>query len=80
MAMSTKPVTLHYRGSVINSTPEQIAGRWCAPVEVLRPDGRTTGDAVPFSDVYEERDDACVEGLEAGKRWIDARFFPPRSS
>ena len=72
--MRSKPVTLRYRGWIIESTPERIAGGWCAVVEVLRPNQRKTVEAVPFTQVSEDRDDACIEGLMAGKRWIDSQL------
>jgi hypothetical protein len=66
---------LHYRGWLIHCTRERIAGGWCALVEVWRPgrDPATGGEVVPFTSIFDEGDDAYVEGLEAGKRWIDAR-------
>ena len=76
VTMSTKPVSLRYRGWVIQCTPEQIAGGWCAVVEVQRHSQRNLVETVPFTLVSEDGDDACVEGLIAAKRWIDARLSP----
>ena len=68
-------IDLHYRHWLIRCTPERVAGGWCAVVEVWRPgrDRKELGDIVPFTAVCADASDAWVEGLEAGKKWIDAR-------
>jgi hypothetical protein len=32
---------------------------------------RVQRPGVPFAGLYDDPDDACVDGLEAGKRWVD---------
>ena len=68
-------IVLHYRHWLIRCTPERIAGGWCAVVEVWRPARNTEqpGEIVRFTTLFGCAADACVDGLEAGKRWIDDR-------
>jgi hypothetical protein len=70
-----KTLVLHYRGWLLRCSPERLAGVWCAVVEVWRPgrDVKELGETVPFTKLFDDAVDACVDGLEAGKRWIDAR-------
>ena len=70
-----KTIGLHYRGWLVRCAPERVAGGWCAVVEVWRParDRRELGDTVPFAKLFDDPSDACVDGLEVGKRWIDVR-------
>ena len=73
-----KKIMLHYRHSLIRCAPERVAGGWCAVVEVWRParDPEQFGETVPFTTLFGEAADACVEGIEGAKRWIDARIEP----
>ena len=68
-------MVLHYRHWLIRCAPERVAGFWCATVEVWRParDPENAGEIVPLTKLFDDAADACVDGLEAAKRWIDAR-------
>ena len=67
---------LHYRGWLIRCSPYAVASGWCGVVEVWRPwrDRKETGEAIPFTAVFSDAADVCVEGIEAEKKWIDARY------
>ena len=74
-----KAIGLHYGRWLIRCMPQRIAGGWCAVVEVWQ-SGRDPHrnlkeirETVPFTTLFDNTADACVAGLEAGKRWIDAR-------
>ena len=68
-------IELHYRHWLIRCAPERVAGGWCAVVEVWRParDTNQPGEIVPVTTLFGGATDACVDGLEVAKRWIDAR-------
>lgn len=68
-------IELHYRHWLIRCTPERVAGGWCAVIELWRParDTKQPGEIVPFPTLFGGAADACVDGLEVAKRWIDAR-------
>ena len=75
MGLLRKAVWLHYDRWVIFCKPRRVAGGWCSIVDVWQSDGdpKQLRQVVPLTPLFESAADACVAGLEAGKRWIDAR-------
>ena len=69
-------VGLHYRDWLIRCSSHRVAGGWCGVIEVWRPgrDQKEIGEIIPFTTLFNDAADACVEGIEAGKKWIDARY------
>ena len=69
-------VDVHYRGWRIRCAPERVADSWRAVVEVWRPSREETEhrEIVPFATLFDSAAGAWINGLEAGKRWVDALY------
>ena len=62
---------LAYGRWVVRCTSQRYSERWYAVVDVWQSGGDTK--RVPFSVMFDNPGNACIAGLDAGRRWIEAR-------